>query len=342
MAGMNAAARASEAEASVAVIERDRVGGTCPIRGCIPSKALIRSAEIAHEVRTAARYGVRVGRRLGGHGRGHRPGAGDRRQGRVGRPQVARVAAGRAVSWGEARFEEPGVVTVDGDRLRAPRVVIASGAAPRPLPVPGLDEAGYLTSDDVLRMASLPERLLVIGAGPVGLELGQALGRLGSRVTMVEMTDAAAAVGRARGRRDAGRSVGRGGDRAVDRRRDRARRDAPRRRPADSSSSTRAARASSTATRSCSAPAAARRSSRCGSRPPASRAAPRASRSTPAWPPRATATSRPATCSARPSTPSRPRPGAWGARRSTTRWTSTPMTSAATSARRRSSPTPRR
>ena len=60
MAGMNAAARASEAEASVAVIERDRVGGTCPIRGCIPSKALIRSAEVAHEVRAAAEYGVRV------------------------------------------------------------------------------------------------------------------------------------------------------------------------------------------------------------------------------------------------------------------------------------------
>lgn len=60
MAGMNAAARAAEAEASVAVIERDRVGGTCPIRGCIPSKALIRSAEIAHEARHAADYGIHV------------------------------------------------------------------------------------------------------------------------------------------------------------------------------------------------------------------------------------------------------------------------------------------
>ncbi len=60
MAGINAAARAAEAEASVVVIERDRVGGTCPVRGCIPSKALIRSAEIAHEARTAAEYGIRV------------------------------------------------------------------------------------------------------------------------------------------------------------------------------------------------------------------------------------------------------------------------------------------
>jgi pyruvate/2-oxoglutarate dehydrogenase complex dihydrolipoamide dehydrogenase (E3) component len=90
---------------------------------------------------------------------------------------------------GEARFEGPGVVAVDGERLRAPRVVIATGAAPRPLPLPGLEEAGYLTSDDVLTLRELPERLLVIGAGPVGLELGQALGRLGSRVTMVEVAD---------------------------------------------------------------------------------------------------------------------------------------------------------
>jgi pyruvate/2-oxoglutarate dehydrogenase complex dihydrolipoamide dehydrogenase (E3) component len=189
MAGMNAAARASEAEASVAVVERDRVGGTCPIRGCIPSKALIRSAEVAHEVRTAAEYGVRV------DGFAVDMGA------VIGRVQaiVDRGASG-ARSWleslpgvrlvaGEARFEEPGVVTVDGERIRAPRVVIASGASPRPLPLPGLEEAGYLTSDDVLTLRELPERLLVIGAGPIGLELGQALGRLGARVTMVEATD---------------------------------------------------------------------------------------------------------------------------------------------------------
>ena len=189
MAGMNAAARASEAEASVAVVERDRVGGTCPIRGCIPSKALIRSAEVAHEVRGAAEYGVRV------DGFSVDVGA------VIGRVQaIVDKGASGARSWleslpgvrlhmGEARFEEPGVVTVDGTRLRAPRVVIATGASPRPLPIPGLAEAGYLTSDDVLTLRELPQRLLVIGAGPVGLELGQALSRLGSRVTMVEVAD---------------------------------------------------------------------------------------------------------------------------------------------------------
>ena len=81
MAGMNAAARASQAEATVAVVERDRVGGTCPIRGCIPSKALIRSAEVAHEVRSAAGYGVRVDGFEVDVGGGDRARPGDRRQG---------------------------------------------------------------------------------------------------------------------------------------------------------------------------------------------------------------------------------------------------------------------
>ncbi len=189
MAGMNAAARASEAQASVAVIERDRVGGTCPIRGCIPSKALIRSAEVAHEVRTAAEYGVRV------EGFSVDVGAVIGRvqaivdRGADGARSYLESLPGVRLVMGEARFEEPGVVTVAGERLRAPRVVIAAGAAPRPLPVPGLEETGYLTSDDVLTLRELPGRLLVVGAGPIGLELGQALGRLGSRVTMVEVTE---------------------------------------------------------------------------------------------------------------------------------------------------------
>ena len=187
MAGMNAAARAVEADASVAVIERDRVGGTCPIRGCIPSKALIRSAEIAHEARHAADYGI--------HADGVRVDMGaviDRVQGIVDRGANGARAyleslEGLRLVMGEASFEEPGVVVVDGERIRAPRVVVASGNPPAPPPIPGLDETPYLTSSDVLVRRELPERLVVIGAGPIGLELGQALSRLGSRVTMIEV-----------------------------------------------------------------------------------------------------------------------------------------------------------
>ena len=186
MAGMNAAARASEAEASVALIERDRVGGTCPLRGCIPSKALIRSAEIAHEVRTAAEYGVRVA--------GVEVDMGaviDRVQaivevGAVGARAYLESLPGVRIVTGEARFEDAGVVSVNGETLRAPRVVVATGAEPTLVPIPGLAETPHLTSADVLRLRELPERLLVIGAGAIGLELGQALARLGARVTLVE------------------------------------------------------------------------------------------------------------------------------------------------------------
>ncbi|MGE4176835.1 MAG: NAD(P)/FAD-dependent oxidoreductase [Thermoleophilia bacterium] len=187
MAGINAAARAVEAGASVAVVERDRVGGTCPIRGCIPSKALIRSAEIAHEARHAADYGIHVD--------GVRVDMGaviDRVQGIVERGANGARAyleslPGLRLVAGEAAFEEPGVVAVAGERIRAPRVIVATGNTPKPPPIPGLDATPYLTSSDVLVRRELPERLVVIGAGPIGLELGQALCRLGSRVTMVEV-----------------------------------------------------------------------------------------------------------------------------------------------------------
>ncbi len=186
MAGINAAGRAAEAGASVAVVERDRIGGTCPIRGCIPSKALIRSAEIAHEVRSAAEYGVLVD--------GFRIDMGaviDRVQRIVDRGSAGATAYLESLETvrivrGEARFEEPGVVAVGDERLSAPRVLVSSGAEPITLPIPGLAETPHLTSDDVLVLREVPPRLLVIGAGPVGLELGQALSRLGSRVTIVE------------------------------------------------------------------------------------------------------------------------------------------------------------
>ena len=132
MAGINAAARAVEAEASVALIERDRVGGTCPLRGCIPSKALIRSAEIAHEARHAAAYGVHVD--------GVRVDMGaviDRVQaivdrGANGAREYLESLPGLRLVMGEAAFEEPGVVVVDGERIRAPRVIVATGNIPAP------------------------------------------------------------------------------------------------------------------------------------------------------------------------------------------------------------------
>ncbi|MDX6645223.1 MAG: hypothetical protein QOK40_950 [Miltoncostaeaceae bacterium] len=187
MAGINSVVVAQEAGATVAVIERGRVGGTCPTRGCIPTKALIRSAEVAHEVARAAEFGIRVG-------------AVEVDFGAV----MARVRAiielgsnaargylesleGVELVIGEARLDGPAAVRVDGRRLEAPRILIATGAAPRRPPIPGLESVSHLTSDDVLELRELPRTITVIGGGPVALELGQALARLGAAVTMVEI-----------------------------------------------------------------------------------------------------------------------------------------------------------
>lgn len=187
MAGMNAAARAVDAGASVAIVERGRVGGTCPTRGCIPTKALIRSAEVAHEIRRADEFGIRVG-----HVEVDFAAVMDRVRGIIDRG--SRGAQGWLESLkgveliaGEARLVGPAAVRVDGRVLTAPRIIIASGAEPAPITIPGLESTPFMTSDDLLALSELPASLLIVGAGPIALELGQALSRLGSRVTLVEV-----------------------------------------------------------------------------------------------------------------------------------------------------------
>jgi pyruvate/2-oxoglutarate dehydrogenase complex dihydrolipoamide dehydrogenase (E3) component len=188
MAGINAAVRATEAGARVALVERWMVGGTCPTRGCIPSKALIRSAEIAHQARRAGEFGVRVGevevdfRAVMARVRGIiELGSNNTRK-------YLESLDGLDLVLGDARFTGPGRVEADGRTLRAPKVIVCTGAEPSVPPIPGLDRVQALTSDDVLlRVEELPRRLVVIGGGPVALELGQALGRLGAAVTLIEM-----------------------------------------------------------------------------------------------------------------------------------------------------------
>jgi pyruvate/2-oxoglutarate dehydrogenase complex dihydrolipoamide dehydrogenase (E3) component len=186
MAGLNAMDRAVAAGRRVAIIERDRVGGTCPLRGCIPSKALIRSAEVAHEARRAAEFGIRVGEvevdfaAVMGRVRAIVD------KGAVATRAWVESLEGVELIDGEASFVSPTEIRVGTRVVRAPRVVIATGAAPIRPPIPGLDHTPYLTSDDVLTLTELPQRLVIIGAGPIGLELGQALVRLGAQVMMLE------------------------------------------------------------------------------------------------------------------------------------------------------------
>ena len=187
MAGINAVGRAAGDGRRIAVVERGLFGGTCPTRGCIPSKALIRSAEIAHQARRAPAFGVRVGsvdvdfaavmarvRDIVNRGSSSA------------RTYVGSLE-GVEILDGEATFTGPNAVTVDRRELSAPRIVVATGAAPTVPPIPGLDAVPYWTSDHLLRATQLPRRLVVIGGGPIALELGQAMSRLGSSVTIVEV-----------------------------------------------------------------------------------------------------------------------------------------------------------
>ena len=186
-AGLIAAQAAARGGAKVALIERNVLGGTCLNDGCIPSKAIIRTSRLYREMRDAERFGGQV------------PGgiAVDfpavmervrRIRARLGaRDSAERLTAmGIDLYFGEARFAGPDSVTVGGVVLRFRKALVATGARPVRPPIAGLEEAGYLTYENVFDLTECPKRLLVIGGGPVGCELAQAFSRLGSRVTLVQ------------------------------------------------------------------------------------------------------------------------------------------------------------
>lgn len=193
-AGLVSAYIGAAVKARVALIERDRMGGDCLNTGCVPSKALIQSAKVADSIRHADCYGLEAVPVKGSF--------------RNIMERVRRIIAevephdsperyrqlGVDCIFGEASFVSPwelDVVHRDGkrERLSARSIIIASGARPALPPIPGLKDMAPLTSDNLWQLEEQPERLLVLGGGPIGSELSQAFARLGSQVTQVEMGD---------------------------------------------------------------------------------------------------------------------------------------------------------
>lgn len=193
-AGLVAAVGAAGVGARVTLVEADRTGGDCLWTGCVPSKALLSAAAAVHSARTADRFGlgtaaldVDLGAVMDAI--------------RAKQDQIAPHDSperlereGVTVLHGRARLADRGVVRVelDGDgvqELRTRRALVATGSRPSLPPVEGLADADPLTSDTVWDLRDLPDRLVVLGGGPIGCELGQAFARLGSRVTIVEMLD---------------------------------------------------------------------------------------------------------------------------------------------------------
>ncbi len=185
-AGLVSAAGAAGLGAKVALIERHFLGGDCLNYGCVPSKAVIRASRAAQAVREAAGFGVRVEGSVNVNF-GQAMERMRRLRAGISRHDSAQRFTGLGVDvfLGSARFLSPDEVEVDGQRLKFSRAVIATGARAAELPVPGLKDAGYLTNETVFSLAELPQKLLVIGAGPIGCELAQAFRRLGSEVTIL-------------------------------------------------------------------------------------------------------------------------------------------------------------
>jgi pyruvate/2-oxoglutarate dehydrogenase complex dihydrolipoamide dehydrogenase (E3) component len=185
-AGLVGARTAASLGASVLLVDRDRPGGDCLWTGCVPSKALLAAAAAAADARTAERLGVRVdGVRVDfGAVMAHVHGAIAAIE-PVDSPEALR-AAGVHVAHGTAQFTGPATAEIDGTAVRFRQALVATGSDPAVPPVPGLAEAAPLTSDTVWDLDELPARLVVLGGGTIGCELGQAFARLGSHVTVVE------------------------------------------------------------------------------------------------------------------------------------------------------------
>ena len=184
-AGLVSAYIGAAVKAKVALIEKHRMGGDCLNTGCVPSKALLRTARLLAEARDSRRYGVR-----GMQADFDFADAMQRVQDVIAKIEphdsVERYAGlGVDVIHGEAKLVSPWEVEVEGRRLSARSLILATGARPLVPEIPGLDAGDYLTSDSVWNLRVLPRRLLVLGGGPVGCELTQAFARFGSNVTQV-------------------------------------------------------------------------------------------------------------------------------------------------------------
>ncbi|GAF93410.1 unnamed protein product, partial [marine sediment metagenome] len=184
--GYVAAIRAAQLGARVALVEKDRLGGACLHRGCIPTKALLRSAEALLESKDASAVGLVL-----------KDAAIDFQAMMAWKERVVAQQAEeleKLIAWrkiavirGEGRLVGSGSVKVGDELVAAGKIIIATGSLPSRLSVPGSNLAGVLTSDQILELEALPESLVVIGAGVVGCEFASIFSALGARVTILEV-----------------------------------------------------------------------------------------------------------------------------------------------------------
>ncbi len=184
--GLSVAAAAAMFGVSVVLIERDRMGGDCLNVGCVPSKALIAAGARAQAVREAGRFGVTAAMPEVNYAQVQAHVAGVIAAIAPNDSVERFTALGVTVIKGQARFRDRNTVLVGEQAVKARRFVVATGSRPAVPPIPGLEEAPFLTNETIFAQTKRPDRLLVLGGGPIGVELAQAMARLGSAVTIVE------------------------------------------------------------------------------------------------------------------------------------------------------------
>ena len=184
--GLTAARLAASLGANVLLIDKERLGGDCLYTGCVPSKSLIHVARIIHQARNAAKLGLMPANlevdmaKVNNHIQA----------------VIGRVAEGEkvytegvTVKFGEVSFKSATELTLNGETFTSRNTLISTGSRPLIPRIEGLEETGYLTNEDVFNLMSLPSSLLIVGGGPIGVELGQAFRRLGTDVTIIEGLD---------------------------------------------------------------------------------------------------------------------------------------------------------
>ncbi|MEK9754908.1 MAG: FAD-dependent oxidoreductase, partial [Rhodospirillaceae bacterium] len=185
--GLSVAAGAAQLGAKTVLVEKHKMGGDCLNTGCVPSKALLAAGHAAQGVRHAWRFGIAA--ELQGIDAGQVFGhVHDTIAAIAPMDSVERFEGlGVQVIQAAARFISPGEVEAGDHRIRARRFVVATGSSAFVPPIPGLDTVPYLTNETVFEQQDLPRHLIVLGGGPIGVELAQAHRHLGAQVTVVEM-----------------------------------------------------------------------------------------------------------------------------------------------------------
>src|SRR5260370_30142729 len=183
--GLTAAGFAAQLGAKVALVEKNRIGGDCTWTGCVPSKALLKAAKIAHEVRTASRFGITDNPPI------------------VEMPKV-RAYVQRAIQQvyqfegpeelrkqgidviqGAGRFVDSRTIAVGQQLVRSKSFLLATGARPQIPPIAGLNEVPFVTYEQIFDNDRLPRAMMVVGGGPIGMEMAQAYQRLGAQVAVL-------------------------------------------------------------------------------------------------------------------------------------------------------------